>query len=73
MIFDNVLQSSDIKISDVILTKGDQDIKGVGIPPDLILGKLISVSKKPSNLFQKGEVVSLLDFSNLSTVFVIRY
>jgi len=73
MILDNVLQSSDIKVSDIILTKGDQDIKGIGFPPDLTLGKLISVAKKPSNLFQKGEVVSLLDFSNLSTVFVIRY
>lgn len=73
MILDNVLQSDDIKISDIILTKGDQDIKGIGLPPDLILGRLISVSKKPSNLFQKGEVVSVLNFSNLSTVFVIRY
>ncbi len=73
MILDNVLQSDDIKISDIILTKGDQDIKGIGLPPDLTLGKLISVGKKPSNLFQKGEVVSFLDFSNLSTVFVIRY
>src|SRR3989344_3336272 len=73
MILDNVLQSDDVKVSDVILTKGDQDIKGIGLPPDLILGKLISVAKKPSNLFQKGEVVSLLDFSSLSTVFVIRY
>ncbi len=73
MILDNVLESDDIKISDIILTKGDQDINGRGIPPDLTLGKLVSVNKKPSNLFQKGEVVSLLDFSNLSTVFVIRY
>src|SRR3989344_2336709 len=73
MILDNILQSDDIKVSDVILTKGDQDVRGRGIPPDLTLGKLVSVNKKPSNLFQKGEVVSLLDFSNLSTVFVIRY
>jgi len=73
IILDNVLQSDDIKVSDVILTKGDQDMKGIGIPPDLIVGKLISVAKKPSNLFQKGEVSSLLDFSNLLTVFVIKY
>lgn len=73
IILDNVLQSDDIKASDVILTKGDQDMKEIGLPPDLIVGKLISVNKKPSNLFQKGEVVSLLDFSQLSTVFVIRY
>ncbi len=73
LILDNVLQSDDIKTQDIILTKGDQNINGAGIPPDLILGKLTAVVKKPSNLFQKGEVISLLDFSNLSTVFVIRY
>ena len=72
MILDNVLQSDDIKISDIIITKGDLDARGKGIPPDLVVGKIISVSKKPSDLFQKGEVLSLLDFSNLSTVFVIR-
>ena len=71
MILDNVLQSDDIKVSDIILTTGDQDIKGLGLPPDLIVGKLISVNKKPSNLFQKGEVVSFLDFLSLSTVFVV--
>ena len=73
IILDNVLQSADIKVSDVILTRGDLDMKGIGFPPDLIVGKLVSVNKKPSSLFQKGEVVSLLDFSNLSTVFVIRF
>ena len=73
MILDNVLQSDDIKISDIIITKGDLDEKGRGIPPDLVVGKIVSVSKKPSDLFQKGEVVSLLGFSNLSTVFVVRF
>ena len=73
MILDNVLQSEDIKTSDIVLTKGDQDIKGGGMPADLIVGKIVSVNKKPSDLFQKGEVISFLDFSSLSTVFVIRY
>jgi len=72
MILDNVLQSDDIKVSDIIVTKGDQDMKGIGFPPDLIVGRIISVRRKPSDLFQRGEVISLLDFSNLSAVFVIR-
>lgn len=72
MVFDNILQSSDIKESDLIITKGDLDIKGKGYPSDLVVGKIISVEKKPSALFQKAEVVSLLDFANLSTVFIIR-
>lgn len=72
MVFDNILQSSDLKESDLIVSKGDLDIKGKGYPSDLVVGKVISVEKKPSALFQKAEVVSLLDFSNLSTVFIIR-
>lgn len=72
MIFENVLQSLDLKESDLVLTKGDLDIKGRGYPSDLVVGKVISVEKKPSALFQKAEVLSLLDFSNLSTVFILR-
>jgi len=72
MVLDNILQSADIKESDLIVSKGDLDIKGRGYPSDLVVGKVVSVEKKPSALFQKADVVSLLDFSNLSTVFIIR-
>ncbi len=70
MIFGNVLQSSDLKLSDIIVSKGDLDMKGYGYPPDFIVGKIISLQKEPSALFQKAEVVSLINFSSLSTVFV---
>ena len=71
LILDNVLQSDDIKESDVLVTKGGQDTSGRGIPPDLIVGKIVSVEKKPSEVFQKGKVQSPLDFSNFSEVFVV--
>lgn len=73
MILGNVIQSQNLKISDILVTRGEQGDDGVGFPPDLIVGKLISVSKKPSEVFQKGEVQSPLDFSSLSTVFIISY
>lgn len=72
LILDNVLQSDDIKTSDILVTKGSQDASGRGIPPDLIVGKIASVEKKPSEVFQKGKVQSPLDFSSLSTVFVVN-
>lgn len=73
LILDNVLQEDDIKSSDIIVTRGNQTEKGVGIPPDIIVGKVLSIDKKPSEVFQKGKVESPLEFSKLSTVFVVTY
>lgn len=75
MILDNVLLSETLKNGDIVLTNGDvnqnaeQEGDG-GLPPDLIIGKIISVDKNPSALFQKANVVSFVDFSKLSTVFI---
>lgn len=66
----NVLLSESIKEEELVLTKGDINQDGVGIPPDLIVGKIKSVEKNPSDLFQKAEIESSVDFTGLSTVFV---
>jgi rod shape-determining protein MreC len=68
---DTVLLSEDLKTSDVVVTKGDINNKGEGVPPNLIVGKITSVDKKPSALFQSASVKSLLSFSKLSTVFIM--
>lgn len=73
LILDNVLQADDVKTSDILVTKGSQDLSGAGFPPDLIVGKVMSIEKKPSEVFQKGKVQSPLDFSDISTVFVVAY
>ena len=73
LIFGNVLQSDDIKASDILVTKGSQDMSGRGIPPDLIIGRIASVEKKPSEIFQKGKVESPLGFSSLAEVFISVY
>jgi rod shape-determining protein MreC len=70
-IFGNVVLSEKLEKDDLIRTKGDVDENGHGFPPDLIVGKIISVNKQPSALFQSAEVKSLVDFSKLSTVFVL--
>ena|SRR3989344_93250 len=71
IIFDNVLLSENLKTGDILLTKGELDSEGKGIPANLIIGKILSVEKKPSALFQRANVKTLLNYSKLSTIFVI--
>lgn len=71
LIFDNVVLSDKLEKGDLIITKGDIDEKSLGFPPDLVVGKIISINKKASSLFQSAEVESLVDFGRLETVFVI--
>lgn len=72
LIFQNIMQTADIKEKDIVVTRGTQELNGDGFPPDLIVGTIASVEKKPSNLFQSAKITSFLDFSNLSIVFVIK-
>jgi rod shape-determining protein MreC len=71
VILDNVVLSDNLKKDDLVLTKGDVSSQNSGFPPDLTVGKIISVSKNPSDLFQKAEVQSLVNFNNLEKVFVV--
>ena len=71
MILDNVLLTENLKNGDLVLTKGDVNLNGEGFLPGLIVGKIISVEKSPSALFQKAQVEGLVDVTKLSTVFVI--
>ena len=68
---ENVLPSEHLKIDDLILTKGDLDINGIGIPPNLVVGRIESIEKIPAAIFQKAELKSLLDFDRLSVVFIV--
>lgn len=72
LIFGNVVLSEKLEKDDLVVTKGDVDEHGVGFPPDLVVGKIISVNKQPSALFQSAEVKSLVNFFKLSTVFVLK-
>lgn len=72
MNFENVLLTLTIKKDDQVLTKGDMGESGIGYPPDLIVGKIQTVEKNSSDLFQKAKVKSFVDFTNLKTVFILR-
>jgi rod shape-determining protein MreC len=71
IIIDNVLLSENIKNGDFVFTNGNVNLNGEGFPPGLIVGKIISVEKNPSALFQKAEVKPLIDFTKLTMVFII--
>lgn len=71
MILDNVVLSQSLKQGDLVLTKGEGDLKNL-VVPNLVIGKILSVNKNPSDLFQVAKVKSLLDFSHLSTVFIVK-
>lgn len=70
LILDNILLSENTMKGELVLTKGDINSDGIGIPPDLIVGKITSVEKNPSALFQKAKVESFVNFARLSLVFV---
>lgn len=68
---DNVLLSDVLQKGDLVVTKGDVDEKGKGFLPDIVIGKIVSIDKKPSSLFQSAKVQSFIDLSRLTTVFVV--
>lgn len=72
MILDNVLLTSNLKKDSNILTKGDKDESGIGYPPDILVGKIISIEKNQSDLFQKAAIETPIDFKNLEIVFVLH-
>lgn len=71
MVIDNVLLSEKLNTSDTIVTALGINTKGIGMPPDFIFGEITASEKKPSDLFQKAQVKSILDFTKLSTVFIV--
>lgn len=68
---ENVVLSDQLNKDDLVLTKGDVDKNGGGFPPKLVVGKVVSVNKKASNLFQSAQIKSLVDFDKTRMVFVI--
>jgi len=72
IILNNVLPSEEIEVGDIVITKGDMNLAGIGYPPDLVVGEILSIDKNPSNLFQKAKLESFLDFKKLDMVFILK-
>jgi rod shape-determining protein MreC len=71
ILFQNVLLSDKLEVADFVATKSESDAKNPGLPPNLIIGKITSIDKKASALYQTAKVESLIDFSKLRTVFIL--
>jgi rod shape-determining protein MreC len=71
IILNDVVLSDTLQKQDTVLTKGDVNAQGIGIPPNLVVGEIISVSKFPSDLFQKADIKAKVDFSKLTKVFIV--
>lgn len=68
--FENVILSDKLELNDIVETKGDLNLHGFGYPPKLVVGKIVSVDKQASSLFQSAKIQSLVDLTQLRMVFV---
>lgn len=66
MSLEKIAINEEINADDIVLTSGEGDIQ-----PNLIVGKVGKIEKVETDLFQKVTVLSLVNFDELTTVFVI--
>ncbi len=71
ILLDNVVLSDSLMKGDLVVTKGSTDSDESGIPPGLVIGKILSVDKKASNLFQTARIQPLIDVTHLTTLFIV--
>lgn len=72
ILFDAVLLSDTLKVGDIIVSSGSQDMSGRGFPPDIVIGKITGVEKNPSSLFQSARVAPILELQKVSMVFILK-
>ncbi len=71
LVLDKVLASESLQPSDIVVTGGSQNLLGKGLPPNLLVGKVVDVDKKSSALFQSGKLKRFVDPKTLTRVFIV--
>ncbi len=71
LIMENVLITDTLEKDGIIVTMGELNNAGIGVPSDLNVGKIDSVDREETASFQAAQVTPLIDYSQISTVFVI--
>ncbi len=66
MSLERVAKNEEINVDDLVLTSGEG-----GIVPNLIVGRIGKIKKAQSDLFQTAVVFPVVDYRDLTTVFVI--
>ena len=72
IVFDAVLLSDTLKVGDLVVSSGSQDMSGRGFPPDILIGKITGVEKNPSSLFQSARLSPVITIQKLHTVFILK-
>src|SRR3990167_3396986 len=71
ILFDQVSINDNIGIGQLLLTRGEINGEGFGIPPDFIIGKISEVDKNESLPNQSAKIESMIDASRINIVFVV--
>jgi len=71
LVMENVLISDTLERDGIVVTVGELNNTGIGIPSDLSVGKIDSVDRVETDAFQAAQVKPLIDYSQISNVFVI--
>lgn len=71
MLFDRVAITSELEEGSTVVTRGNVNDQAVGVPPNLILGKIENVRKVESEPFQSAQIKSLVNIGSITRVFVI--
>lgn len=72
MLLDKVVITDEIEKDANVVTRGEVSSSGIGIYPDIIIGKITNVSKNEAAPFQSARVEPVIDFSRLTKVFVVE-
>lgn len=62
-----VAQDVALEVGDILITSG----LGGGYPPDLIVGQILNVRRRDSDIFQQATVQPVVDFTTLKIVLVV--
>lgn len=71
LVMENVLITDSLETDGIVLTMGELNSTGIGVPSDLSVGKIDSVDRVETDAFQVAQVEPLIDYSQISNVFVI--
>jgi rod shape-determining protein MreC len=67
IVLDMIPQEADVNPGDLVLTSG----LGGGYPANILIGQISSIRSRDQDLFQRGSVQTVVDFSKLEIVLVI--
>jgi len=71
MVMENVLITDTLEKDGIVLTMGEVNNDNIGIPSDFSVGKIDSVERIETASFQTAQIEPLVDYSQISNVFVI--